>query len=573
MQPPPGGGTEAPPSTARDAETAEEGKGYPLAFLVLLALCVGAVLAVLPAGVRVAAGLPLEALLWILFLAVTNLVSVPALPRGDLVVSVGAPVAIATVVLLPPPLVALINCLGFTNEREFRGEAPVAMSLFNRCQIGLSAGLAGVAVNALPPLGFIGATAVAVVVYNVANTGFVSAALWARGKLPFGAAARRSTAPFPRFAVDFGLVTLLALFIVIAYDSVGPWSVVLVAFPLWLGYSALTSAREADFRASELADRVRELETLNAAATEFLTARQGDHASIVATGALGRALDSEAVEVALDGMPQRDDLVILPAPGASPAVVAVPAGLSSRQLAVVEAISGLLGMTLVRQQLEQDLAEVQRARAALSGRILEEGTRERSRIALEIHDDVLPSLAAAQIQADNVRSALAAGSLDRATDIAGATYEAAHASIGRLREVLADLHRQILVPGALRPRLLEALGEFRMHHGVEGELHAPAELPPLPHAVEILVLETVRGCLTNVARHAGATKVAVGLAITEQALQLEVSDDGGGFDPGAVPEGHHGLALMAQRVELARGRFAVQSAPGTGTTVSVDVPM
>ncbi len=547
--------------------------GHTLAFLVYLAVCVAAMAALVPAGLREAAEQPFETLAWIAFLGATNLLSLPALPRGDLEVSVGAPVTIATVVLLPPPLVALVNCLGFTNEREFRRPVPVAMSLFNRCQIGLSAGLAGWVVHSIPGLNPIADTAVAVVVYNVINTWFVTVVLWTRGKLGLGDAAKRSTMPFPRFALDFSLVTLLALFIVVAYGSVGTWAVALVALPLWLGFRALKVARESEDRADELADRVRELETLNAAATEFLTSRQGSRAALVASGALARALDSNEVEVGLDGHLKTPDLQVVPVPGAEPVVLGVPQGISERSMAVVEAIAGLLGMTLVRQRLERDLSEVQRARAALSERILEEGTRERSRVALEIHDDVLPSLAAVQIQADNVRSALEVGSHERAAAIAESAYKAANASITRLREVLDDLHRQILVPGSLRPHLLDALQELKLHHGIEGSLNAPEELPDLPHAIEILIQETVRGCLANVARHAKAGHVDVDLCVSGEALRLEVRDDGCGFDTAAVGEGHHGLALMAQRVELARGRFEVVSQIGVGTRVRVELPM
>jgi signal transduction histidine kinase len=560
----------------QEAETETPRSGYPLAFVVYLLLCVVGVALYVPAGVAAAREVPLETVAWIAFLAASNLLSVQVLPRIKMDVSVSAPVVIAVVVLLPPPLAALINFAGFTNEREFRGAAPLAMSLFNRCQVALSAGVAGWVVHSqdlVGVVGVIGSTVIAVVVYNAFNTAFVGVMFWTRRKLTLVDAARQVTMPFPRFALDFGLVTLLSLYVVLAYDAVGPFAAALLAPPLWLGFSALQSARKAEDRAVELADRVRELETLHAAATEFLSARHQAHAATIAYGALGRALDTAEVEVALSGRPDRADLVQIEVPGAGGAVLAVPTGLSARQAAVVEAIAGLLGMTLVRQQLEQDLAAVQSARAALSGRILEEGTRERSRIALEIHDDVLPSLAAAQIQADNVRSALATGALDRADGIARAAHDAAAASIARLRDVLDDLHSQILVPGALVPRLRDALSDLRIHHGVEGVLHAPEPLPDLPHAVEILLLETVRGCLANVARHAAAEGVVIAMDVTERAVELEVRDDGRGFDPATVAEGHHGLVLMAQRVELARGRFVVTSARDAGAQVRVEVPL
>jgi signal transduction histidine kinase len=216
---------------------------------------------------------------------------------------------------------------------------------------------------------------------------------------------------------------------------------------------------------------------------------------------------------------------------------------------------------------------VQRARAALSGRILEEGTRERSRIALQIHDDVLPYLAGAEIQADNVRSALQTGNTAQADALARATHDAVHGGIGRLREVLDALTGQIVVPGGLRRALVSALDDLRLKAGVEGVLEAPDPMPELPLAVEILVVETARGCLTNVARHAHASTVRVTLTVEEVALRLEIADDGRGFVPDAPRQGHHGLALMRQRVELARGRFAVHSQRGVGTTIQVEVPL
>lgn len=95
----------------------------------------------------------------------------------------------------------------------------------------------------------------------------------------------------------------------------------------------------------------------------------------------------------------------------------------------------------------------------------------------------------------------------------------------------------------------------------------------MPFAIEILLFETVRGCLTNVVRHAGADRVEVTIEPKDEHIMLDVRDDGEGFDPGGVPEGHHGLELMRQRVELARGRFEVASAPGRGTCVHVEVPL
>lgn len=546
-------------------------RDFSPAFLLLIGLLIVAVVVSIPGAWGFAADYLVELPIWIAFLAASHVLGLPIVPKADVRVSLGAPLSVATAVLLPPPLVVVVNFLGFANEREFQRPFPLVMSLFNRAQIGVSAGAAAV-ISDPERFGLVVATAQAAIIYAILNTFFVFMAVWTRRRLTLVDALKSSAAPFPRFAVDFALVTLLSLFVVIAYQEASVWSVGLLALPIWLGFSALRSARESEDRAQELATRVRELETLHGAATEFLSSRQASHAATVASGALSNALDTSRVQVSLDGSVD-EDLQQFDVPGAEPAVIGVPMDLEDRSVAVVEALAGLLGMSLVRQALEQELAEVQRARAELSAKILEEGTRERSRIALELHDDVLPSLAAAQIQADNARSALAAGAQDRADELAAHARDAVQASIGRLRQVLDDFRRQILVPGRLRQGLVAALEETKVQHGVEGKLRSPDPLPPIPFAVEILLMEIARGCLTNVARHADAESVEIVLDVNRGSAHLEIQDDGKGFDPAATPGGHHGLDLMNQRVALARGRFAVISAAGEGTRVQVEVPV
>ncbi|HVM00448.1 MAG TPA: ATP-binding protein [Egibacteraceae bacterium] len=556
--------TAGAPRTTQDAR-------YPLAFRVYLGLLIAGTAVFLPAGIGEAVRNPLQAVLWIGFIAGANLLVIPMLPKLDIDASLGAPVGVAAAVVLPPPFAMLVNLIGFTNERELRGQAQLWMSAFNRTQMGLTAAAASYAAMAMPGPR-VAVTLGAVVVYNVVNTVAVALSLWTRGLARLPKATVESAAPFPRFAVDYVLVALLAAFVVIAYDTVGVWAVAMLALPLLIGYSALRSAREAEDRAEQLAARVADLETLNSLSADLLTVRDRTQLPRKAAEALRNALATRDVEVTLSGE-GRSDLRTVPVLGAEPAAVRVPHDLDDSALAVVEAIAGLIGMAVQRLELERELSEVERARAALSGRILEEGTRERSRIALEIHDEVLPYLAAAGIQADNVRSALVAGDEVVADRLADATREAVHDGITRLRQVLDALQRQIVVPGGLRPGLVDALEELRLKHGVDGELRAEDPLPPLPLAVEILVLETVRGCLANVALHARADRVEVSLAVSERFIAVDVRDDGCGFDPTATDPGSHGLALMSQRVELARGRFTVDSSPGRGTTVQVEVPV
>ncbi len=532
-----------------------------------------------PAAVPSFVDQPWESLLWIGFITAAHQLIIPVAPRVRMEATVAGPVIVAAAVILEPSHAALVSFLAVISPKEFsRGTSP-RMVLFNRAQEGLSTGaasfvagflLTGGLASGLPSL--IAATVFATIVYNGSNFVLVALGLWAAGRAPFSKAARDTSSPYPRFAFDHGLILLLALLIVVAYQQVGPWSVVLLAMPLWLGYSALSSARESADRAEELALRVRELETLNDLGERLLAVRSASEVAGAVQAALQRALESDAITMALDG-DVGSDLQSVSVPGGEPAAIGVPADLTERSSAVVEATAGLAGMVLQRTALERELAENEKALARLAERILEEGNHERSRIALELHDAVLPYFAAAQIQVDNVRTALEVGASDRADELAKATHDAVQDGIARLREVLDAIREQILVPGGLRDGLQAALSDLDLKHGIDGYLDVAEPLPSMPLAVETLVLETVRGCLANVARHAQAGRVTVDVAVRDGTLRARVEDDGVGFDPDDVGAGHHGLVLMTQRVELARGRLRVDSEPGKGTRVDLEVPV
>lgn len=559
-------------ATADDVAGPRRG-GSPLLYAYVIML-VGLTLVHIPAGAAAVVEEPIVALLWVGFLSAANLLTIRILPRADIDAGLGAPATVASAVLLTPPLAVLVNALAVAGDREFRRGTSIWAILFNRSQIALAGG-ASAFVAHRSSIGVMGATLAAVVVYNVVNN--IAVAIWmylrgGAGPDTLTGVARDVVNPFPRFAVDFVFVGLLALLMVVAYLQVGLSAMGLVALPVYLGYSAMRSARVAEDRAEELAERVRDLEILNALSVELLSTRRADDVTAIASSGLARALDFHEVEVSLAGT-VASHLRAIKVPGVEPAVIGVPTDLPDRSLAVVEAAAALLGMALQRLGLESEVAAGQRARVALSGQILEEGTRERSRIGLEIHDEVLPYLAAAEIQADNVRSAMIGGDAERADRLVSLTRDAVAGGVVRLREVLEALRRQVVVPGGLRQGLTETLDELGLTTGIQHNLVTPEPMPELPLAVEIIVLELVRGCLTNVARHANATYVQVRIEAKQDVLVAKVCDNGQGFDPQRVPAGHHGLQLMAQRIELARGRFAVDSAPGSGTRVVLEVPL
>jgi signal transduction histidine kinase len=98
--------------------------------------------------------------------------------------------------------------------------------------------------------------------------------------------------------------------------------------------------------------------------------------------------------------------------------------------------------------------------------------------------------------------------------------------------------------------------------------------PTLADAHATAVFRIVQESLTNVSRHAGASRVAVTLVSTELALDLRVSDDGQGFDLESAQRGYsYGLLGMGERARLIGGTLHVDSAPGAGTMVSINLPL
>ncbi|HET9186090.1 MAG TPA: GAF domain-containing protein [Solirubrobacterales bacterium] len=201
---------------------------------------------------------------------------------------------------------------------------------------------------------------------------------------------------------------------------------------------------------------------------------------------------------------------------------------------------------------------------------VESAERERERWARELHDDTLQNLAAIRIQ---LATALGAGE-ERSERIESAAEQA----IAQLEGQINELNRLI---NDLRPAALERLG-------LAGALQALAEESSARSGVEIeptielsdersgeedrIVYRLVQEALTNVLKHANASRVEVSATEGDGAVRIVVSDDGGGFDTAASTAGR-GLRGMRERIELLGGEIEVSSSPDEGTRITACVPL
>jgi signal transduction histidine kinase len=201
---------------------------------------------------------------------------------------------------------------------------------------------------------------------------------------------------------------------------------------------------------------------------------------------------------------------------------------------------------------------------------LDAAERERRRWARELHDETLQALGALRVL---ISSGLRTGSPEALERVARDAVEQLTTEIASLRTLITELRPAALDDLGLQPAL-EALAErVRVVEGLQVELevdtHGPAGRGQerLPGDVETAVYRLVQEALTNVAKHARATRVDVSVVEHDGQVSVRVRDDGRGFDPAERTAGF-GLTGMRERAELAGGSLRVESTRGRGTVVS-----
>lgn len=206
-------------------------------------------------------------------------------------------------------------------------------------------------------------------------------------------------------------------------------------------------------------------------------------------------------------------------------------------------------------------------RASSTARALGAQEAERQRIAQELHDEVGQSLTAVLLDLKHAS--------DQAPPEVATVLEGARATT---RTSLEEVRR---ISQALRPGVLADLGllnslsslasDFTSRTGVPVNRGFNPGLPQLSPDVELVVYRVAQEALTNVARHAGASSVALGLCRRGDLVELTVTDDGTG-GPVATTGAGAGIQGMRERAQMVGGDLAVRSPTDGGTTVRLRVP-
>ena len=195
---------------------------------------------------------------------------------------------------------------------------------------------------------------------------------------------------------------------------------------------------------------------------------------------------------------------------------------------------------------------------------------ERSSLARELHDELGGLLTAAKLDVARMRSRLAAAPpevLERMMHLVKTLDE----GIALKRRIIEDLRPSSLNNLGLKAALEILCVEFaeRSELVVETEI----EELPLDDAGKLTVYRLVQEALTNVAKYARAATVHVTVLARGAWAEIDVRDDGVGFDPSAARAAAHGLAGMRFRVQSGRGELRIKSRPGHGTTIQARLPL
>jgi signal transduction histidine kinase len=255
-------------------------------------------------------------------------------------------------------------------------------------------------------------------------------------------------------------------------------------------------------------------------------------------------------------------------------------GASLVVLAQALLIGGLLINRVKRRRAEQllrrNVADLNAARGALSnlsGRLMNAQEQERTRVARELHDDVSQRMTFLAIDLARLREMLPAG----ATDAQGQAQGLSDALIALGRDIQGISHRlhssKVDLVG-----LSAAAGSFCKEVSSRHDLtieYIDENVPTrLPEGVAINLFRVLQEALSNAVKHSGARHCRVTLRGSADALNLEVTDDGRGFDGDAAVKGHGlGLISMQERLKLVNGDVVTESKVGAGTAVRASVPL
>ena len=277
---------------------------------------------------------------------------------------------------------------------------------------------------------------------------------------------------------------------------------------------------------------------------------------------MARAVETNRVARAeLTGADGRDyETISAPLPG--------PDGTVDRAVEVISDITE-------RKRAEAALRSHQVRLRSLASELSLAEERERRRIATDLHDNIGQILAMSKIRLDAMREAAAASGLSAPLDEIRALIER---SVRYTRSLTSELSPPVLYELGFVKAVEWLLERNREEYGIESELVDDGGPKPLADDVRVLLFKAVRELLVNIVKHARARRARVSIRRRGGSVEVEVCDDGVGFDPSGLwsaagRTGGFGLFNIRERLDHIGGGISIESGPGRGTRVTLTAPL
>jgi PAS domain S-box-containing protein len=242
------------------------------------------------------------------------------------------------------------------------------------------------------------------------------------------------------------------------------------------------------------------------------------------------------------------------------------------RLSMLAAIGNQIGVAIENAQLFEAVRLGRERLQILSQRLVEIQEVERRTIARELHDEIGQSLTGLKLVLDMATRSLGEDASDGLSEAMALVDEL----MTQVRNLSLDLRPTMLDDLGLLPALLWHCGRYTDQTGIHVDFrHTNLERRRFRPELETAAYRIVQEALTNVARHAEVDEAQVRLWIEQDMLNVQVADQGVGFDPGdpLIADVSSGIVGMRERVVLTGGDLTVESAPGAGTRLTAELPL
>jgi two-component system, NarL family, sensor histidine kinase DegS len=191
-----------------------------------------------------------------------------------------------------------------------------------------------------------------------------------------------------------------------------------------------------------------------------------------------------------------------------------------------------------------------------------------------LHDRALQLISTIRLRAEVCRREL----MDKPQELEQALFaieKAAESVVAEIRRILADNQMPSdLVAGTLERRLKEEMEIFRTRSGLKLDFQCKVGPHTLPYEVERELYFTLREGVINAIRHSRASELLLRISQEGNVCKAILADNGSGFDLSETEgSSHYGLRIMRERIQKLGGQFVIDTTPGSGTQIVIDLPI